>query len=162
MDDLSQKARGLAAALEPFAGQVYFSPECHANYAALGFSPSMGDAAGVALPDGPAYFTSRGSVMGQVPGEVVACAFGVFNPAAVVPALDHGWSLTDAATIVHVDTLAPWSRRPRLATAIGTRTARRDSPAPTAAGRSAPTARRSRRSGSAAPTTRASRRASSA
>ena len=99
MDDLSKQARGLAAALEPFAGQVYFSPECHANYAALGFSPSQGDAAGVALPDGPAYFTSRGSVMGQVPGEVVACAFGVFNPAAVVPAVDFGWSLTDAATI---------------------------------------------------------------
>ncbi len=29
-------------ALEPVAGQVYFSPECHAAYAALGFSPSPG------------------------------------------------------------------------------------------------------------------------
>jgi hypothetical protein len=99
MDELSRRARALSATIEPFAGQVYFSPECHANYAGLGFSPSQGDAAGVALPDGPAYFTSRGSVMGQVPGEVVACAFGVFNPAAVVPAVDFGWSLTDAATI---------------------------------------------------------------
>jgi hypothetical protein len=99
MDELSRKARALAATIEPFAGQVYFSPECHANYAALGFSPSMGDAAGVALPDGPAYFTSRGSVMGQVPGQVVACAFGVFNPAAVVPAVAFGWTLTDARTI---------------------------------------------------------------
>lgn len=93
-------ARSLAAALEPFAGQVYFSPECHAAYEALGFSPSPGAAAGgVALPDGPAYFTSRGSVLGQVPGEVVAAAFGVFDPAAVVPAVAYGWSLTDAATI---------------------------------------------------------------
>lgn len=99
MDELSRKARALAATIEPFAGQVYFSPECHANYAALGFSPSQGDAAGVALPDGPAYFTSRGSVMGQVPGHVVACAFGVFNPAAVVPAVAYGWTLTDARTI---------------------------------------------------------------
>jgi hypothetical protein len=99
MDELSQKARALAATIEPFAGQVYFSPECHANYAGLGFSPSQGDAAGVALPDGPAYFTSRGSVMGQVPGHVVACAFGVFNPAAVVPAVAFGWTLTDARTI---------------------------------------------------------------
>ena len=99
MDELSRKARMLSATIEPFAGQVYFSPECHSNYAALGFSPSGGDAAGVALPDGPAYFTSRGSVMGQVPGEVVACAFGVFNPAAVVPAVAFGWTLTDAKTI---------------------------------------------------------------
>jgi hypothetical protein len=99
MDELSQKARALSAHLEPFAGQVYFSAECHSNYAGLGFSPSAGDANGVALPDGPAYFTSRGSVMGQVPGEVVACAFGVFNPAAVVPAVAYGWTLTDANTI---------------------------------------------------------------
>jgi Helix-turn-helix family len=98
-DQLSTAARALASNLEPVAGQVYFSPECHANYAALGFSPSPAMANGVALPDGPAYFTSRGSVMGQVPGEVVAAAFGVFNPEAVVPAVAHGWSLTDAATI---------------------------------------------------------------
>jgi hypothetical protein len=50
-------------------------------------------------PDGPAYFTSRGSVMGQVPGEVVAAAFGVFNPATVIPSVSHGWSITDATTI---------------------------------------------------------------
>lgn len=93
-------ARRLAAALEPFAGQVYFSPECHAAYEKLGFGASPGTTAtGVALPDGPAYFTSRGSAMGQVPGEVVAAAFGVFNPDVVVPAVRHGWTLTDAATI---------------------------------------------------------------
>ncbi|HVT76731.1 MAG TPA: hypothetical protein VHD87_06845 [Acidimicrobiales bacterium] len=99
--DLSAAARRLAAALEPFAGQVYFSPECHAEYVALGFNPSpasIGDP-GVAMPDGPAYFTSRGSVMGQVPGELIAAAFAVFNPAAVVPAVTYGWSLTDAQTI---------------------------------------------------------------
>lgn len=80
-------------------GQVYFSPECHSNYEQLGFAPSRGEFNGVMAPDGPAYFTSRGSVMGQVPGEVVAAAFAVFNPAVVVPAVTHGWSLTDAATI---------------------------------------------------------------
>ena len=75
-------------ALEPVAGQVYFSPECHAAYAELGFSPSPGATkTGVQLPDGPAYFTSRGSLLGQVPGEVVAAAFGVFNPEAVVPSV---------------------------------------------------------------------------
>jgi hypothetical protein len=86
--------------LEPVAGQVYFSPECHAAYAELGFSPSPGTlGGGVELPDGPAYFTSRGSVMGQVPGEVVAAAFAVFNPEAVVPSVEFGWSKVDAATI---------------------------------------------------------------
>jgi len=30
---------------------------------------------------------------------VVAAAFGVFNPAAVIPAVHRGWTLTDAATI---------------------------------------------------------------
>ena len=102
MDDtaVSLGARALASALEPFAGQVYFSAECHQEYAALGFSPSPAATAdGVQLPDGPAYFTSRGSVMGQVPGELVASAFAVFNPAVVVPAVSYGWSLTDAATI---------------------------------------------------------------
>lgn len=94
-----EPARALAAALEPVVGQVYFSPECHANYAALGFADSARQANGVALPDGPAYFTSRGSVMGQVPGEVVAAAFAVFNPAAVIPSVQFGWTLTDAATI---------------------------------------------------------------
>ena len=96
--------RRLAAAIEPVAGQVYFSPECHSGYAALGFDPSPGSARGVALPDGPAYFTSRGSVMGQVSGHVVAAAFAVFNPAVVVPAVERGWALTDAATICAVRT----------------------------------------------------------
>jgi hypothetical protein len=96
---VSAAARRLGSILEPVVGQVYFSPECHANYAALGFDPSARWAGGVALPDGPAYFTSRGSVMGQVPGEVVAAAFAVFNPQIVVPCVQLGWSRTDATTI---------------------------------------------------------------
>lgn len=96
---MTDPSRALAAALEPFTGQVYFSPECHAAYAALGFGPSPGSSGGVAMPDGAAYFCSRGSVMGQVPGEVVAAAFGVFNPAVVVAAVAHGWTITDATTI---------------------------------------------------------------
>jgi hypothetical protein len=94
------RARRLAMVLEPVAAQVYFSPECHTAYAELGFSPSPGTTAGgVELPDGPAYFTSRGSVMGQVSGAVVAAAFGVFNPEAVVPSIDFGWTKVDAPTI---------------------------------------------------------------
>jgi hypothetical protein len=98
-EELSAKARRLAAVIEPFAAQVYFAPECHAGYAALGFSPSPRQTNGVALPDGPAYFCSRGSLLGQVPGELVASAFAVFSPSVVVPAVTSGWSVTDAATI---------------------------------------------------------------
>ncbi len=95
----SRLARRLGSVLEPVVGQVYFSPECHANYVALGFDPSPGDANGVALPDGPAYFASRGSVLGQVPGQVIAATFGVFSAAVVVPAVQLAWARTDADTI---------------------------------------------------------------
>ncbi|ORV46524.1 hypothetical protein AWC02_10850 [Mycolicibacter engbaekii] len=95
----SDPSRVLSAAIEPFAGQVYFSPECHRGYAALGFGPSPATVDGVEMPDGPAYFCSRGSAMGQAPGELIAAAFAVFNPAVVVPAVDYGWKLTDAPTI---------------------------------------------------------------
>lgn len=96
---LSTRSRNLGALLEPIAGQVYFAPECHANYQALGFAGSRGDQDGVAMPDRAAYFTSRGSVMGQVSGQVVTATFAVFNPAVVIPAVEQGWTLTDAATI---------------------------------------------------------------
>ena len=99
LETISRVSRRLRDVLEPFAGQVYFSPECHAGYEKLGFGPSPHRTGDVALPDGAAYFTSRGSLMGQVPGEVVAAAFGVFNPAVVKPAVSFGWGLTDAATI---------------------------------------------------------------
>src|SRR4051812_4362885 len=95
----SRRARQLAAALEPCIGQVYFAPEAHAAYEALGFGPSPGSPGGLALPDGAAYFTSRGSLMGRVSPRVVAAAFGVFNPEAVVPAVTFGWTRTDDATI---------------------------------------------------------------
>jgi hypothetical protein len=99
MTDIPPKARALARALEPFTGQVYFAPECHQRYQALGFAGSPGKRGDVEQPDGSAYFCSRGSLLGQVPGEVVAAAFGVFNPAVVIPAVTHGWALVDAATI---------------------------------------------------------------
>ena len=96
---LSSTSRQLAAALEPIAGQVYFSPECHANYQALGFGEGRGVQDGVAMGNRVAYFTSRGSVMGQVSGHVVAATFAVFNPDIVIPSVDEGWKLTDATSI---------------------------------------------------------------
>jgi hypothetical protein len=97
---LSNCARTVAAHLEPVVGQVYFAPECHEAYVKLGFGPSPGSfGAGVAAPDGPAYFTSRGSLMGQVAPHVVAAAFGVFKPEIVAPSVAYGWTLTNAPTI---------------------------------------------------------------
>ena len=98
-DATARRTRTLAAALEPVVGQVYFSPECHEAYARLGFAASPGKLGAVALPDGPAYFTSRGSLLGQVQPAVIAAAFGVFKPAVVKAGAQHGWSLTDAPTI---------------------------------------------------------------
>src|SRR4051794_36568345 len=102
MDDttLRQRARRLAATLEPVIGQVFFSPEAHAAYEKLGFAPSPGTFGnGVAAPDGPAYFTSRGSLLGQVAPLVVASAFGVFKPEIVAMGVAYGWTRTDAPTI---------------------------------------------------------------
>jgi hypothetical protein len=100
MDEVApRKSRTLAAVLEPVIGQVFFAPECHAAYAALGFAASPGQAGLVHLPDGPAYFTSRGSLLGQVRPGVVAAAFGVFKPEVVTAGVTLGWSLTDASTI---------------------------------------------------------------
>jgi hypothetical protein len=99
-DRVRDGARALAKVIEPIVGQVYFAPECHRRYEALGFGGSPASSKdGVAFPDGPAYFTSRGSALGQAPGELVAAAFGVFNPEVVVPSVRFGWTLTDAATI---------------------------------------------------------------
>jgi hypothetical protein len=115
-EQVSGVSRQLAALLEPVAGQVYFSPECHKEYEALGFAPSRGKAGDVELPDGPAYFTSRGSVMGKIPGELVAAAFGVFNPAAVIPAVTYGWSLTDDKTICEARTRGATAQLERILT----------------------------------------------
>lgn len=116
MDDeeLSAKARRLGAVIEPFAGQVYFAPECHAEYVRLGFSPSPAERNGVALPDGSAYFCSRGSLLGQVPGDLVASAFAVFNPSVVVPAVTFGWSITDAAAIERARTAGAIAQLTRI------------------------------------------------
>lgn len=86
-------ARRLRRVVEPLAASVYFAPECHDAYEGLGFAGSSGEFNGVAGPDMHAYFVSRGAALGQVPGEVIAAAFAVFNPDVVAPAVEHGWSI---------------------------------------------------------------------
>jgi hypothetical protein len=98
--DFQEKARRLRNAVEPVAAGVYFAPEAHKAYAALGFEGSPVTQDGVARPDSKAYFTSRGACMGQVPGEVVAAAFGSFNPKVVVPAVEAGWQIISREAIL--------------------------------------------------------------
>jgi hypothetical protein len=81
---------------------VYFVPECHAAYEGLGFGPSPKERDGVAQPDISAYFTSRASCMGRVPGQVAAAAFAVFEPEIVITGIDLGWQLTDPDTIARL------------------------------------------------------------
>ena len=114
LSENSVRSRVLSAALEPVIGSVYFAPEAHAAYEALGFGGSPGRLTGdgwavehwggVAMPDGVAYFASRGGILGQVRGEVVAAAFGVFNPAVVVAAITRAWEIADADSVVEART----------------------------------------------------------
>ncbi|WP_063920317.1 SCO6745 family protein [Nocardia violaceofusca] len=97
-ESVARRAQALRAAIEPFAGQVYFAPECHAAYERLGFAPG-GVLGNVRTPDAAAYFTSRGAAMGQVAGSVLAAAFAVFEPGVVMAGVEYGWRLADAATI---------------------------------------------------------------
>ena len=95
-----EKARRLRKAVEPVAAGVYFAPEAHKAYEALGFEGSPVSKDGVARPELKSYFTSRGACMGQVPGEVIAAAFGCFNPKAVVPAVTAGWQITSREAVL--------------------------------------------------------------
>jgi hypothetical protein len=116
--EATAQLRAFAAAVEPLVGAVYFSPEAHEAYAELGFAPSPGrmtDDWGsrhwgrVMMTDMYSYFCSRGAMLGQVPGEVIAAAFGVFKPSLVIDAVTEGWKIADADSI--------WEARDRGATA---------------------------------------------
>ena len=98
--DFRERARRLRNAVEPVAAGVYFAPEAHAAYQALGFDGSPISQDGVARPELKSYFTSRGACMGQVPGEVVAAAFGCFNPNVVVMAVNAGWQIASREAIL--------------------------------------------------------------
>ena len=70
---MDERTRLLRNVCEPIGANVYFAPEAHQRYAALGLAEY-----------GPAYFCSRGASLGKPSGLVVTSAFGVFSPAVVV------------------------------------------------------------------------------
>jgi len=98
--DLARRTRRLRNVAEPIAASVFFAPEAHAAYAALGFPNPGGEEYGIAKFDWHVYFVSRAACMGQVHGEVAAAAFGVFPHHLVASAITHGWTLTDPAGIL--------------------------------------------------------------
>jgi hypothetical protein len=102
MDDarLRSTARRLRDLMEPLAANVYFAPEVHEAMEGLGFGPGRAGSTGIVGPNLVAYFTSRGACMGTVTGQVVAAAFGVFDPALVIPSVEEGWRISDRDSIL--------------------------------------------------------------
>ena len=85
---MDERTRTLRNVCEPIGANVYFAPEAHQRYTALGLNGMSG------------YFSSRGASLGRPSGMVVASAFGVFSPAIVVPAIDAGWAATTPEAIL--------------------------------------------------------------
>ena len=100
LDESTIRSRALSAVLEPVVASVYFSPEAHEALHALGFGPSSGQVTGnewgekhwgtCLMPDYTAYISGRGAHMGNPSGEVVAAAFGIFQPAMVIAMWKEG------------------------------------------------------------------------
>jgi hypothetical protein len=89
----SQQVRRLRNTIEPLASNVYFAPEVHAAFEAIGFGPGVTADGCLVIADLSAYYCSRAGCMGQVPGEVVVAAFGVFNPDLIIPHVERGWAI---------------------------------------------------------------------
>jgi hypothetical protein len=99
-DQLSASARRLRNVLEPIASNVYFSPDVNDAFEKLGFGRGVGAAGCLTIAEPSGYYCSRAACMGQVPGEVVVAAFGVFNPALIIPAVERGWSIASAGEVL--------------------------------------------------------------
>ena len=86
---MDARTRTLRNVCEPIGANVYFAPEAHQRYTALGLNGASG------------YFCSRSASMGVLSGLAVASAFGVFNPATVVPAVEAGWAATQRELLLN-------------------------------------------------------------
>ena len=102
MDDeqFRVRARRLRDLAEPIGANVYFAPEAYAAYEAIGLIPPQRVPGQRRAPLAPSYFASRGACLGHPPGEVVAAAFGVFEPGLVAESVRQAWAVTDPATLL--------------------------------------------------------------
>ncbi|MFC4072483.1 SCO6745 family protein [Actinoplanes subglobosus] len=73
---------------EALHGLIYFAPEAHERYEALGIDRRAG------------YFASRSAAMGAVGAGPVAAAFFNFNPALVARALPAAWAHATPAAVL--------------------------------------------------------------
>lgn len=81
------------------AQSVYFAPECHERYVALGLDPPIGEWRGVLVGSLMAFHASRASVLGEVAPMVGAAAFPPMGPTVVIDAVERRQGLCDAATL---------------------------------------------------------------
>ncbi|WP_436520933.1 SCO6745 family protein [Actinoplanes sp. HUAS TT8] len=73
---------------EPLHGMIYFVPEAHERYAALGVTGRAG------------YFASRAAALGPVGAEPVTAAFFNFNPRLVTAALPAAWAKASPSALL--------------------------------------------------------------
>ncbi len=100
LEALSGAARRLRNVLEPIASNVYFSADVNDEFEALGFGPGVEAEGCLPMAEESGYYCSRAACMGQVPGEVVVAAFGVFNPRLIIPAVERGWAIATAGQVL--------------------------------------------------------------
>jgi hypothetical protein len=82
-------ARRTYRALEPVHAMIYFAPEAHEEYAAVGLKGQrMG------------YFASRSAPMGPVPADVTVATFYNFSPAVVRRAIPVAWELSSPTAVL--------------------------------------------------------------
>ncbi|RKN39611.1 SCO6745 family protein [Micromonospora endolithica] len=73
---------------EPLHAMIYFVPEAHQRYAALG------------IPEPAGYFASRAAALGPVGPAPVAASFFNFNPDLVARVLPAAWTRTTPAAVL--------------------------------------------------------------
>jgi hypothetical protein len=76
-------------ALEPLHNVLYFAPEVHDHFAALGLRGRL-----------MTYFAQRSAYLGDVGAHLVAATFYTFNPVTVASSIPAAWSLVPAAGVV--------------------------------------------------------------
>lgn len=82
-------SRRMLRTLEPFHGMIYFVPEAHDAYTAVGLKGRrMG------------YFASRSAAMGPVPAELVIATFFNFHPDLVRRSIPEAWELASPSQVV--------------------------------------------------------------
>ena len=81
-------ARKMWRTLEPYHGLIYFAPEGHQRYEALGVHGFSG------------YFASRGAAMGAVSSAVIEATFFNFAPHVVRDAIPAAWAAASPEQLI--------------------------------------------------------------